>query len=160
MFHGTDWLHEEDIDLLEWVQRRLLRWSKGWSTSAMMKGWRSWVCSAWRREGSGGIERISSMCINTWICGENEDEGSRLFSLMPTERPRSNGQNMKLLKFHLNVRKQFYCEICQREITMEIFKSYLDAVLGNLLWLVLREKGSWSRWSQEVPPSLNRFTFL
>ena len=29
------------------------RWSGGWSTSAMRKGWGSWGCSAWRREGCG-----------------------------------------------------------------------------------------------------------
>jgi len=25
--------------------------SKGWSTSPTRKGWESWGCSAWRREG-------------------------------------------------------------------------------------------------------------
>ena len=29
------------------------RWSKGWNTSPMRKGWESWGCSAWRREGGG-----------------------------------------------------------------------------------------------------------
>jgi len=29
------------------------RWSEGWSTSPMRKGWESWGCSAWRREGCG-----------------------------------------------------------------------------------------------------------
>ena len=28
------------------------RWSEGWSTSPMKTGWRTWGCSAWRREGS------------------------------------------------------------------------------------------------------------
>jgi len=27
--------------------------SEGWSTSAVRKGWESWDCSAWRREGCG-----------------------------------------------------------------------------------------------------------
>jgi len=29
------------------------KWSKGWSTSPLMKGWESGSCSAWRKEGSG-----------------------------------------------------------------------------------------------------------
>lgn len=41
-----DWLLKKDVDMLEWVQRRLLRSSKDWSTSAMRKGWRSWGCSS------------------------------------------------------------------------------------------------------------------
>jgi len=30
-----------------------LRWSEGWSTSPMRKGWGNWACLVWRREGSG-----------------------------------------------------------------------------------------------------------
>ena len=45
--------HRKDTDLLEWVQRRPQRWSECCSTSPMRKGWESWGCSAWRREGSG-----------------------------------------------------------------------------------------------------------
>ena len=29
----------EDMDLLEWVQKRPQKWSEGWSTSAVRKGW-------------------------------------------------------------------------------------------------------------------------
>jgi len=45
--------HRTDLDLLELGQRRPQQWSKGWSTSAVRKGWESWGCSAQRREGSG-----------------------------------------------------------------------------------------------------------
>jgi len=44
--------HWKDMDLLEWVQRRPQRWYEGWNTSALRKGWETWGCSAWRREGS------------------------------------------------------------------------------------------------------------
>ena len=44
--------HRTDVDLLERVQRRPQKWSEGWNTSAVRKGWESWGCSAWRREGS------------------------------------------------------------------------------------------------------------
>jgi len=29
------------------------KWSQGWIISPTRKGWESWSCSAWRREGSG-----------------------------------------------------------------------------------------------------------
>jgi len=45
--------HKKDMELLEQVQRRPQRWSKGWSTSPMRKDWESWGYSACRREGSG-----------------------------------------------------------------------------------------------------------
>lgn len=79
------------------------------------------------------------------MCVGNEDEGSRVFSVVPTDRPRSNGQNLKHLKFHLNIGKQFYRGVGQSKTTMEIYKSHLDTVLGNLLWLILLEQGSGSR---------------
>ena len=45
--------HKKDMELLERVQRRLQKWSEGWSTSPMRTGWANWACSAWRREGCG-----------------------------------------------------------------------------------------------------------
>jgi len=50
----------KDTELVERVQRRAVkvirgpwRWSEGWSTSPVKKGWGSWACSAWEREGQG-----------------------------------------------------------------------------------------------------------
>ena len=45
--------HKKNMELLERVQRRPQKWSEGWSTSAMRKGWESWGCWTWRREGCG-----------------------------------------------------------------------------------------------------------
>jgi len=56
-------------------------WSEGWSTSPMRKGWGSWDCLAWRREGSGEpslwlsstwrehINRRGSGCLWGYIVG-------------------------------------------------------------------------------------------
>jgi len=38
---------------------------------------------------------------------------------------------------------------------VEIFKTQLNMVLGNLPWLPLLEQGGWTRWSPEVPANLN-----
>lgn len=144
---------------IPWNIKSELKWLRDWIVFYMMRGWEIWNFSTWRSEGTGGMGRILSMWINTWICVGNEDKESRLFSLAPTDRPRSSGQNLKHLKFHLNIRKQFCCEVCQRKTTIEIFKSCLYTVLGNLLWLVLLEQGSWSRWSQGCLPTSTSLCF-
>jgi len=36
---------------------------EGWNTSAVRKGWESWSCSAWRREGS---RETLSQPSSTW----------------------------------------------------------------------------------------------
>ena len=45
--------HKKDMDLSERVQRRPLKCSEGWNTAPIRKGWESWGCSVWRREGCG-----------------------------------------------------------------------------------------------------------
>jgi len=56
-----------------------LRWSEGWDTSPLMKGWRIWACLAWRREVSGEtslwpfstwrehINRRGTSCLRGWM---------------------------------------------------------------------------------------------
>jgi len=53
--------HEKDMDVLEWVQRRVTKMIRGWSTSPMRTGYESWGCSASRSESSRvTIEQPSS----------------------------------------------------------------------------------------------------
>lgn len=52
-----------DVELLEGVQWRAINMIRDWSISHMSKGWGSWDCLAWKREGSG---EILLMHINTW----------------------------------------------------------------------------------------------
>lgn len=37
------------------------------------------------------------------------------------------------------------------EYILNIFKSQLDVVLGNWLWVALLEPGAWTRWLPEIP---------
>ena len=41
--------YKTGTDLLERVQRSPQKWSEGWNTSPVRKGWDSWGCSAWKR---------------------------------------------------------------------------------------------------------------
>ncbi|GAB0191829.1 hypothetical protein GRJ2_001648200 [Grus japonensis] len=93
-----------------------------------------------RRLGEG---RIS---VSKYLMGGNEEEGGRLFSLVPTDGARGNGHTLKHVQSHLKTRKRFltarvvkYWNGLPREVVesppVGVFKPQLDTVLGNLLWL-------------------------
>lgn len=53
-----------------------------------------------------------------YLGGGSEEEAARLFSIVPTEKARSNEYKLKPLKFHLNTQNLFF-SLCGRLNTGE-----------------------------------------
>jgi len=90
-----------------------------------------------------------------YLQGGCQEDGARLFSVVPSNRTMGNGHKLKQRKFQLNVRKNFFpltvtehWTRLPREVvespSLEIFKTCLDKVLCGLLWVTLLRQGGWT----------------
>ena len=84
-----------------------------------------------------------------YLQGGSQENGARLFSVVPRDRTRGNGHKLKQRKFQLSRRKSFFplrvtepwprlpWEVVESP-SLEIFKPHLDMVLCSLLWVTHR----------------------
>ena len=97
-----------------------------------------------------------------YLQGGCQEDGAKLFSVVPSDRTRGNGHKLKQRKLQLNMRKNFFplrvMELWPRlprgaveSPSLEIFKTRLDKVLCSLLWGTLLRQEGWTRWPTEVP---------
>ena len=132
--------YKRDMDVLERVQERAVKMIKGqehlfpWG-----KAERAGTVQPGEEKAQGDLIHVYK-----YRMGGNEEDGARLFPVMPSARTRGSEHKLKHRRFSLNIRKRFFTvrvteprHRLPREVvespSLEILKSHLDMVLGS--WL-------------------------
>jgi len=139
---------KKDEELLERVQRTATRMMRGLEHLSYEERMRKLgLFSLEKRRLRGDLRNASK-----YLQGGCQEDGARLFPVVPSHRTRGNGHKLKPRKFQLNTRKNFFplrvTEPWPRlprgavePPSLGIFQPRLDAVLCSLFWVTLLRQG-------------------
>jgi len=151
----------KDEELLERVQHRATRMSRGLEHLYYEERLRELgLLSLEKRRLRGDLTNA-----NKYLQGGGQEDGVRLFPVVPSNRTRGNGHKPKQRKLQLNPRKNFFTlrvpepwprlpRGAVESPSLEIFKPCLDAVLCSLGWVTLLWHGVGLGDPQRALPTL------
>jgi len=127
--------------------------STGWNISHAKTIWHSWVCSAWRKEGSDEIWYQPS------IWKRAIRNGDRLVSRVFCDRTMENVFSLKEGRFRLDIRKVVrHCSRLPRDVVMPHLWRHSTRPGWSRCWATWWScgcpcslQGSWTRWPLKIP---------